>query len=71
MATKIDRGQARLRELFLKYLTQDSLTQDARRKDFNQAIFRGDGFGAGEQVFSRTNLDMVMDKFDKAIREWK
>ena len=71
MATKIDRGQGHLRELFLKYLTQDSLTQDARRKDFNQAIFGGKGFGAGEPVFVRTNLDMVMDKFDKAIREWK
>jgi hypothetical protein len=28
-----------LRELFIKYLTQDSTTMDARRREFNQAIF--------------------------------
>ena len=28
-----------LRELFIKYLTEDSKTQDMRHKDFNQAIF--------------------------------
>lgn len=66
----------RLRELFLKYLTQDSETQDARRKEFNQAIFidpnatnLGSNFGGGEQVFNGTNLDMVMSKFDRAVKE--
>ena len=58
----------RLRELFLKYLTQDSLTQDLRRKDFNQAIFNAK---EGWQVFNDTTLDMVMEKFDHAIAEWK
>ena len=61
-----------LRELFLKYLTVDSVTQDARRKEFNQAIFidpSQNKFNGGCQVFSGTDLDMVMDKFDKAVKE--
>ncbi len=56
----------RLRELFLKLLTIDSETQDRRRKDFNQAIFNAQ---EGWAVFNGTDLDMVMDKFDKAVRE--
>jgi hypothetical protein len=61
----------KLRELFLHYLTTDSKTQDARRKDFNQAIFidpKDKSFG-GHQVFNGTDLDMVMEKFDKAVKE--
>jgi len=60
-----------LRRLFIKYLTQDSETNDARRKEFNQAIFidpEDNPFG-GHQVFSNTDLDMVMEKFDKAVKE--
>ena len=62
-----------LRELFLKYLTVDSETQDARRKDFNQAIFidPADKFFGGHQVFNGTDLDMVMTKFDKAVKDYK
>lgn len=56
-----------LRCLFLKYLTIDSSTQDARRKEFNQAIFDAE---KGWAVFNGTDLDMVMGKFDKAIKEW-
>ncbi len=59
-----------LRRLFLKYLTEDGETQDARRKGFNQAIFidpKDTSFG-GCQVFNGTDLDMVMSKFDKAIK---
>ena len=56
-----------LRELFLKYLTEDSETQDARRKDFNQAIFNAK---EGWAVFNGTDLDMVMEKFDKAVKEY-
>ncbi len=61
-----------LRDLFLKYLTQDGETQDARRKGFNQAIFISPihKFFGGKQVFNGTNLDMVMEKFDKAIKEY-
>ncbi len=60
-----------LRRLFLKYLTEDSETHDARRKEFNQAIFidPSDTFSGGMQVFNSTDLDMVMDKFDKALKE--
>lgn len=59
---------AKLRELFLKYLTCDSETQDARRKGFNQAIFDAE---EGWAVFNGTDLGMVMEKFDKAVRELK
>lgn len=61
-----------LRELFLKYLTQDSETKDMRRKEFNQAIFMksDDAFYNGEPVFCGTNLDMVMEKFDRAVKEF-
>ncbi len=56
----------KLRELFLKYLTEDSETQDARRKEFNQAIFDAE---KGWAVFNGTSLDMVMGKFDRAVKE--
>ena len=62
----------KLRDLFIKYLTVDSETQDARRKDFNQAIFidpNAKMFG-GHQVFNGTDLDMVVGKFDKAAKDW-
>ena len=54
-----------LRAEFVRLLTTDSATQDARRREFNQAIFMSDG----EAVWSATTLDMVMSKFDKAARE--
>ena len=57
-----------LRELFLNYLTRDSETQDARKKEYNQAIFNKD---EGWQVFNGTDLDMVMVKFDKAVIDFK
>lgn len=57
-----------LRELFIKYLTEDSKTQDMRRKDFNQAIFdKEDGWAC----YTGTDLSMVLDKFDMAIKEMK
>jgi hypothetical protein len=55
-----------LRELFIKYLTEDSVTQDARRKEFNQAIFNPK---TGRAVFNGTDLEMVLEKFDKAEKE--
>ncbi len=63
----------KLRELFIKYLTQDIQTQDMRRKEFNQAIFidPSDKMFGGHQVFNGTDLDMVMEKFDKAVKEYK
>ena len=54
-----------LRALFLKYLTIDSETKDARRREFNQSIFDEK---EGWAVFTGTDLDMVMEKFDKAVK---
>lgn len=56
---------AGLRKEFLRLLTTDSETKDRRRKDFNQAIFNAEH---GWAVWSDTDLDMVMEKFDKAAR---
>lgn len=55
----------RLRAEFLRLLTTDSETKDRRRKDFNQAIFNAEG---GWAIWCSTDLDMVMEKFDKAAR---
>lgn len=54
-----------LRAEFLRLLTQDSATRDRRRSDYNQAIFDG---AEGFAVFSETDLDMVMSKFDRAVK---
>lgn len=54
-----------LRAEFLRLLTTDSETKDRRRRDFNQAIFNAEG---GWAVWTDTDLDMVMDKFDAAVR---
>jgi len=56
----------KLREAFLHYLTFDSETNDARRREFNQAIFDPD---QGWACFNGTDLDMVMAKFDKAVQQ--
>jgi len=55
---------ARLRDEFVRLLTTDSPCQDARRRDFNQAVFMADG----QAVWSATDLGMVMRAFDKAVR---
>ena len=57
----------RLRAAFLRLLTTDSPHRDRRRKDFNQAIFHAEGWA----IWSSTDLDMVMEKFDKACRAIK
>lgn len=54
-----------LRAEFLRLLTEDSETHDARRREFNQAIFQ---LPEGYAIWSSTDLDMVMEKFDKAVR---
>jgi hypothetical protein len=56
---------SKLRDEFLRLLTEDGPTQDRRRKDYNQAIFNPDGWA----VFNGTDLDMVMGTCDKA--EWR
>ena len=55
---------ARLRAEFVRLLTTDSPHQDARRRDFNQAVFMADG----QAVWTATDLDMVLRKFDRAVR---
>lgn len=68
-----------LRQEFLKLLTEDSETKDARRREFNQAIFMPDQRGApdyathgvffsGKAVWSEIDLLMVLEKFDKAVK---
>ncbi|MCR4308093.1 MAG: hypothetical protein NUV80_06050, partial [Candidatus Berkelbacteria bacterium] len=56
---------------FVRLLTTDSETTDARRKDFNQAIFDKE---RGWAVFTNTDLDMVLTKFRQAqalLERWK
>lgn len=57
---------AELRATFLRLLTQDGPSSDRRRKDFNQAIFDAD---EGWAIWATTTLDMVVEKFDRAIKE--
>lgn len=54
-----------LRKEFVRLLTTDSETHDRRRRDFNQAIFTAD---EGWAIWSSTDLNMVMDKFEDAAR---
>ncbi len=53
-----------LRQEFERLLTVDSETKDARRREFNQAIFDPK---EGWACFNGTDLDMVLGKFDKAV----
>jgi hypothetical protein len=54
-----------IRREFFRLLTEDSETTDARRKEFNQAIFNAE---KGWACFNNTSLDMVMDKFEMAVK---
>lgn len=56
----------KLREQFLKRLTIDSESKDRRRKGYNQAIFNAE---KGYAIWSSTDLEMVMDKFDAAVKD--
>lgn len=63
---------AELRELFIKRMTVDSETNDARRKDFNQAIFfYSDYADEWTQVYNDTSMEMVLKCFDDAVRDWR
>ncbi len=53
-----------LRDEFLRLLTVEGPTNDRRRKDYNQAVFDPGGW----PIWSETSLDMIMDKFDKAMK---
>lgn len=54
--------------IFENYMTStvDSPHHEARRKDFNQAIFDAD---KGFACFNGMDLDMVLEKFDAAVRD--
>ena len=54
-----------LRDEFVRLLTEDSETHDRRRREFNQAIFDAE---RGFACFNGTDLGMVMEKFDRAVR---
>lgn len=54
-----------LRKAFVKRLTVDSPHHDARRKDFNQAIFDAD---EGFACFNGTDLDMQGQKIERKAR---
>ena len=60
-----------LRELFIKRMTVDSETTDARRKDFNQAIFHYNDDGSTYAVWCETDMDMVLQCFDDAVKDWR
>ena len=60
-----------LRNCFIKRMTVDSETQDRRRKDYNQAIFCDYGNGEHEPVFCCTTMEMVLDCFDNAVKDWR
>jgi hypothetical protein len=64
MSEKTMISAAKLKLEFLRLLTEDSPHHDARRKDFNQAIFDDEN---GCAVFNGTDLEMVMEKFNRAI----
>ena len=58
----------RLRDLFIKRMTIDSETQDARRREFNQAIFDAE---EGWACYNDTDLSMVLRCFDNAVKDWQ
>ena len=65
MTPRIPLNPDDLRDEFLRLLTEDSATHDRRRSDYNQALFDKE---QGWAIWSSTDLDMVMDKFDRAVR---
>lgn len=69
---RLNADVSELRRLFIKRMTEDSETQDRRRKDYNQAIFGycDDGIRT-YQVWNEISLDMVLQCFDDAVKDWK
>lgn len=62
---------AKLRRLFIKRMTIDSVHNDRRRKDFNQAIFDYNDDGSTFAIWSETDMDMVLQCFDDAVKDWR
>lgn len=63
-------GYLALRDEFVRLLTVDSPHDNTRRRDFNEAVFMPmDGqTWSGHAIWTQTTLDMVLDKFDKAVK---
>lgn len=59
-----------LRSLFIKRMTVDSETKDRRRKDYNQAIFGYRSDGGTFPCFEPMDMDMVLDCFDNACKDY-
>lgn len=66
------------RELFIKRMTVDSSHTDRRKKDYNQAIFGWQEEDIEEAdpsktfpCFSTMSMDMVLDCFDNAIKDYR
>jgi hypothetical protein len=55
-----------LRAEFVRLLTEDGSTTDRRRKEYNQAIFDADQGWPMLAVWTRIDLDMILEKFDRA-----
>lgn len=71
-----NRNFAELRELFITRMTVDSDHNDARRKDFNQAIFFYPDYVVRDpenaiQAFDDMTMDLVLECFDNAVKDWQ
>ena len=69
---------AELRKVFIKRMTVDSEHSDARRSDFNQAIFfqvdddaDPNDYSTYQEVFCKTDMGMVLRCFDDAVKDWR
>ena len=70
----IENGLALLqefKEMFIKRMSVDNGT-DRREKDYNRAIFfLYETAGEYKQCFNDTTMEMVLDKFDLAVKDWR
>jgi hypothetical protein len=57
-----------LRGLFIKRLTVDSQCRDRRKRGFNQSLFHPQN---GLPHWNRIDLDMVMDAYDNAVKDYR
>ena len=59
------------RDMFVRRMTVNSETSDRRRKDYNQAIFGYNDDGSTYPCFCETDLEMVMQCFDDAVKDYR
>ena len=62
---------AKLRDLFIKRMTIDSKTHDRRRRDYNMPIFLYREDGSTRACWNDTDMDMVLECFDNAVKDWR